>query len=419
MKIAVRAGHNHQATGAVGLMNEVTENRKVYKSVIKYLESAGHNVLDVTPNNCDQNTDLRYGVNKANNWGADLFISIHFDKCYNSYNGSLGTGTWVYGVGGNAEKYARNIVNSIANGTGLVNRGVKVNQKLYELRNTLMPSVIVEVCFLEATKDVEIYRTKGYDYIGKLIAEGINGKAIGSSNPSENNNSSQENGSNEGFYESNEKRTNATVVGQGNIPVLNKLGQQISNRYISSLDNVFVLGIYPSSKVIELVYPSSDKKYHAYIDIKYYNRLSFEHHMKYLNDGGSTYVWWNSNDVDKEKHNEELKPYQKASPMYRENGRLRVTFYRDNGIPSDGYLRYEGIQDERFYKEPAEQYGIVTGISSYLNVRNSPNGSIIGKVFPNEKVLIKWTESGYYYIEYNTLNGSKQGYASAKYINKI
>lgn len=178
MKIAVRGGHNFQARGAVGIIDETIENRKVYKAVINYLRKEGYVVVDVTPCNCDANTDLYLGVKKAEENKVDLFISIHFDKAYSEYNGSLGTGTWVMGTGGQAEKYARGIVNRVAEGTGLKNRGVKINSKLYELKITSMPAVIVEVCFCEATEDVKIYREKGPDFIGRMIAEGISNKSI-------------------------------------------------------------------------------------------------------------------------------------------------------------------------------------------------------------------------------------------------
>lgn len=178
MKIAVRGGHNFQAKGASALIDETTEDRKVYKSVIENLKLAGHNVLDVTPGNCDVDTDLYLGVKKAEDWGADLFISIHFDKAYDTYAGALGTATWIYGTGGQAEVFAKRIVDSVANGTGLKNRGVRVNSKLYELRKTTMPAVIVEVCFCEATEDVRIYEEKGANLVGKLIAEGICNNSI-------------------------------------------------------------------------------------------------------------------------------------------------------------------------------------------------------------------------------------------------
>ena len=91
MKIAIRGGHNFQSKGAKALIDETTEDRKVKDYTIKYLKSLGHNVIDVTPGNCDTNTDLKFGVNKANKEGVDLFLSIHFNKAYDSYNGAIGT----------------------------------------------------------------------------------------------------------------------------------------------------------------------------------------------------------------------------------------------------------------------------------------------------------------------------------------
>ena len=415
MKIAVRGGHNFLAKGASALIDETIEDRKVKDSVILNLRKEGHEVLDVTPGNCDVNTDLRYGVNKAEEWGADLFISIHFDKAYDSYNGALGTGTWICRAGGQAEVYARRIVNSIANGTGLRNRGVKTNPKLYELRKTSMPAVIIEVCFCEATTDVSIYKATGANLIGKLIAEGICNKDIKTDNiPSQ----TQSSVSLDGFYESSETRTNATIVGLGDIEVLNDRCEVIKGRYISSLDRIYVLGIYPSSNFIEVIYPGRDKKYHAYIDIKHYSRIFFDFHMQYQNDDGDTYVWWSSKNVNKTEPNEILSPNKKASPMYRENGWLRITFYRENGVATDGFVRHEGEQAVKFYEEEKIKDGIVK-VNTYLNVRDSINGNIIGKVFNGEEVSIIWTKDGWYYIEYNTNKGKKRGYVSSKYVEEV
>lgn len=180
MKIAVRGGHNFLATGSSALIDETTEDRRVKDSVIKYLRELGNDVLDVTPGNMDSDSDLAYGVNKANNWGAELFISIHFNKAYNSYNGAIGTETWVYSKRDNIkqdEEIALRIVNAIA-GLGFKNRGVKERIDLYELKATKMASIIVEVCFVEATEDVALYRKLGPDAIGKAIAEAISNRKI-------------------------------------------------------------------------------------------------------------------------------------------------------------------------------------------------------------------------------------------------
>ena len=73
MKIAVRGGHCPKITGASALIDELKEDRLVKNAVIKYLSQLGHTVLDVTPpdSTSSSSADLSYGVNKANNWGAD------------------------------------------------------------------------------------------------------------------------------------------------------------------------------------------------------------------------------------------------------------------------------------------------------------------------------------------------------------
>ena len=186
MKIAVRGGHVPKVTGARGLIDELTEDRKVKDSVIKYLRQLGYDVLDVTPpdNTSTLNGDLSYGVNKANNWGADLFISIHFNKAYDSYNGSLGSEVCVYSTFDTAQR----VVNELAK-LGFKNRGQKVRNNLYELNHTKMKAMIIEVCFVEASEDVALYKKLGHDLIGKTIVRAItNNKISAIVETSENNN---------------------------------------------------------------------------------------------------------------------------------------------------------------------------------------------------------------------------------------
>ena len=179
MKIAVRGGHVPKFTGASKFIDELTEDRKVKDSVIKYLKQLGCEVLDVTPpdNTSTLNGDLSYGVNKANNWGADLFISIHFNKAYDIYNGCLGSEVCVY----SSFDIAQRVVNGLAS-LGFKNRGQKVRNNLYELNHTKMKAMIIEVCFVEATEDVALYKKLGHDLIGKTIAQAITNNNITISN---------------------------------------------------------------------------------------------------------------------------------------------------------------------------------------------------------------------------------------------
>ena len=173
MKIAIRGGHVPKFTGASKFIDELTEDRKVKNSVINWLKQLGCSVLDVTPpdNTSSLNGDLSYGVNKANNWGADLFISIHFNKAYEHYNGSLGTEVCVY----SPFDIAQRVVNELSK-LGFKNRGQKVRNNLYELNHTKMKAMIIEVCFVEASEDVALYKKLGHDLIGKTIAKAITNK---------------------------------------------------------------------------------------------------------------------------------------------------------------------------------------------------------------------------------------------------
>ena len=93
MKIAVRGGHCPKVPGARAMLDELIEDRLVKNALVKRLMQIGYEVLDVTPpdSTSTSSADLAYGVNKANEWGADLFVSIHFNKAYDSYNGALGS----------------------------------------------------------------------------------------------------------------------------------------------------------------------------------------------------------------------------------------------------------------------------------------------------------------------------------------
>ena len=182
MRICVRGGHCPRVTGASGIIDELTEDRKVKDAVIKYLKFLGHYVLDVTPpdNTTSSSSDLSYGVNKANNWGADLFVSIHFNKAYNTYSGAIGSEVCVY----SNFDIAQRVVNGLGS-LGFKNRGQKVRTGLYELKNTKMKAMIIEVCFVEASDDVALYKKLGSDTVGKKIAECIANKQVSTSyNPS-------------------------------------------------------------------------------------------------------------------------------------------------------------------------------------------------------------------------------------------
>lgn len=171
---ANRGGHNYQASGANGYVNEVTEDRKINASVIKWSRQLGINANDVTPGNCNSDSDLVYGVQMANNvLDADVFNSNHLNA-HVTCKEAKGCECVTFGDSASVQ-IANRITDNLVK-LGFKRRSNKVNKELYEVRATVMPSVIVEPFFVDSYEDVQNYYRVGADEIGRAIACGIANK---------------------------------------------------------------------------------------------------------------------------------------------------------------------------------------------------------------------------------------------------
>ena len=176
MRINVHAGHNPAgmtACGAVGLINESTENRKVKNEVIRLLKMRNDTVYDCTVDNGKNQTDvLRKIVEKCNAHEADLDISIHFNSAANDSNGdgkTTGTEVYVYSAASSAAPFAARVCREIES-LGFKNRGVKYNRGLYVLKNTKAPAMLIECCFVDDRDDVKLY---SYEKMAAAIVRAI------------------------------------------------------------------------------------------------------------------------------------------------------------------------------------------------------------------------------------------------------
>lgn len=166
MKINVHAGHNPDgkiACGAVGLIKESTQARKVVKYVKKYLRVAGHIVYDCTCNNGTNQSDvLNKIVKKCNAHKVDLDVSIHFNSGAGDKKGNgktTGTEVLVYALNQKPKSVATKICSEISK-LGFSNRGVKARPDLRVLNSTKAPALLVECCFVDDADDVKIYSAK-------------------------------------------------------------------------------------------------------------------------------------------------------------------------------------------------------------------------------------------------------------------
>lgn len=185
MKVNIHAGHcpdgGSGACGAVGLIKESTEARKVVKYAKYYLELAGVTVYDCTCEaQVNKNECLRRIVAKCNEHDVDLDISVHFNDGANPNADGKTTGTEDYVLSKSGSTLKLEVAerfNEAMKEQGFKNRGIKV-KKLYVLQNTKAPAILVEVAFVNDPEDVALYLKIGPKTIGKILAEAIVGKEI-------------------------------------------------------------------------------------------------------------------------------------------------------------------------------------------------------------------------------------------------
>ncbi|MGL4730313.1 MAG: N-acetylmuramoyl-L-alanine amidase [Clostridium sp.] len=178
MKIGGRSGHNPKAIGAVGLVNEVTEDRKIFSASKGYLQKK-HTFISCYPGEMNGvNKELMWGINRANENKVDLFYSVHLNKAYNRYDGAIGTEIWLHpSCNQDTKNKANRILNNFEK-LGFINRGIKYSTQLAELSSTYMEAMIIECFFCEATGDVDLYKKLGVDELGFAIANGIDTNII-------------------------------------------------------------------------------------------------------------------------------------------------------------------------------------------------------------------------------------------------
>lgn len=173
MVINVHAGHNPHgkvACGAVGLISESLENRRVKDLVVDELRRMGHTVYDCTVEDGTSQSDvLNRIIRKCNAHKVDLDVSIHFNSASNAQ--ASGTEVYVYSDRSKAISTARETLNAICS-LGFCNRGVKTNSKLVFLRHTSAPAMLIECCFVSSEKDVSLYNA---EEMAAAIVYGITG----------------------------------------------------------------------------------------------------------------------------------------------------------------------------------------------------------------------------------------------------
>jgi N-acetylmuramoyl-L-alanine amidase len=181
MLIYIDPGHGGRDPGAVGPAKTQEKNNTL--SEAQYLATfLGGYQCDVRlTRNSDVSlgatagADLSARANAANNAGASFFISVHNDA--NTSPQPHGATTYIYGVGGQAEKFAHAVQPELAT-FGFQDRGINV-ANFAVLRETKMPAILCETGFISNSEEERNLADANFrQRIGEALGRGLV-KALG------------------------------------------------------------------------------------------------------------------------------------------------------------------------------------------------------------------------------------------------
>ena len=173
MKVFINPGHCPGVdSGAVNPnsgMQEADVALAIGQLVQKYLTDAGCEVQLLQSDNLMWDGEGPCVCQTANDWLADIFVSIH---CNAAGGDARGTEVEIYPGSDASSKLGQCIQTQIVNSLGTVDRGLKERPGLCVLKHTEMPAVLVETAFIDNDDDANLLANNQDDF-ARAIARGI------------------------------------------------------------------------------------------------------------------------------------------------------------------------------------------------------------------------------------------------------
>ena len=168
-KVFLDAGHGGKDPGALGNgLREKDINLSVALKIGDILKSHGINVG--YSRTTDVFVELQDRATMANNFGTDVFVSIHCNAFHDS--SAQGVETYSYPGSMSGRNLAKAIQDSIiASGVYTKDRGIKTANYAV-LRLTNMPAALVELAFITNPQDADILRNR-QDDLALAVARGM------------------------------------------------------------------------------------------------------------------------------------------------------------------------------------------------------------------------------------------------------
>jgi len=169
LKICIDPGHSGPfEVGAYAAgVTEAEVNLQVSKILAKMLESAGHQVILTREGDVGDDL-LTWRVEMAEDFGADIFISIHCNSVIDPE--SHGTEVFHFPGSESGQALAACIQAGLIAVCHTTDRGIKTNEKWNVLKDTTCPAVLVELAFLSNDKEREMLTDR---FVQRMFAVGI------------------------------------------------------------------------------------------------------------------------------------------------------------------------------------------------------------------------------------------------------
>ena len=173
MKVFLNPGHCPGVDS--GAVNQTTGSQEadvalsIGKLVKGYLEAAGCEVQLLQSDNLMYDGEGPCVCDTANEWPADIFVSIH---CNAANTEAHGTEVEIYPGSDESQRLGQCIQSQIVDSLGTTDRGLKERPGLCVLKHTDMPAVLVETAFIDNDEDAELLTNRQDDF-ARAIARGV------------------------------------------------------------------------------------------------------------------------------------------------------------------------------------------------------------------------------------------------------
>lgn len=163
LRVALDDGHGINTPGkrTPDGYNENRFNSPVVKKLAKLLKDDGRfEVYEVADG--DSDVPLTTRTNRANSWGADIYISVHYNAMGFTWSNHIGgIETFSYPGSSTGKKIAACLHKQLIKGTKLYDRGLKTAD-FHVLRETRMPAALVECGFMDVKREADLMKSDAY-----------------------------------------------------------------------------------------------------------------------------------------------------------------------------------------------------------------------------------------------------------------